>query len=209
MVGVSVWQSGAFADAARTDVGELVDDSVARVTDGVYDVVSTQGESTAAAVATDMDVAQYVVQESGGLTVAPTSRGTVAWDAKNQVSGEVTPVAFPRVMVGGRWLEQNADPDVASPVVDRVRSLVGATATVFQRIPGTGNMLRVATNVISASGTRAIGTYIPEQGAAGTPNPVVAAVLAGTTDNGTALVVDSWYVTSYAPLFDGTGAWSG
>lgn len=100
MVGVSVWQSGEFADAARSDVDELVGDSVARITDGVYDVVSTQGDSTAAAVATDMDVAQYVAQQSGGLTVAPPARGTVTWDAKNQLSGEATPVALPRVMAG-------------------------------------------------------------------------------------------------------------
>jgi methyl-accepting chemotaxis protein len=205
LVGVSAWQSGAFADAAQTDVDQLVDDSLARVADGVYDVVSTQGDSTAAALATDMNVAQYVAQESGGLTVASASRGTVAWDAKNQVSGEVTPVALPRLMAGGTWLGKNADPNVASPVVDQVRSLVGATATVFQRIPGSGNMLRVATNVIGASGSRAIGTYIPEKGADGTPNAVVAAVLAGKAYNGTALVVDSWYVTSYAPLFDSTG----
>jgi methyl-accepting chemotaxis protein len=205
LVGVSAWQSGRFAADAQADVGELVDDSIARITDGVYDVVSTQGDSTAAAVATGLSVAQYVAQESGGLTVAPATRGTVAWDATNQVSGEVTPVALPRVLVGGTWLGQNADPKVATPVVDQVQTLVGATATVFQRIPGSGNMLRVATNVVGATGSRAIGTYIPEKGADGTPNAVVAAVLAGKTYSGTALVVDSWYVTSYAPLFGSDG----
>ncbi|MCW2535653.1 MAG: Methyl-accepting chemotaxis sensory transducer [Modestobacter sp.] len=205
LVGVSAWQSGRFAADAQADVGELVDDSIARITDGVYDVVSTQGDSTAAAVATGLNVAQYVAQESGGLTVAPATRGTVAWDARNQVSGEVTPVALPRVLVGGTWLGQNADPKVATPVVDQVQTLVGATATVFQRIPGSGNMLRVATNVVGATGSRAIGTYIPEKGADGTPNAVVAAVLAGKTYSGTALVVDSWYVTSYAPLFGSDG----
>jgi methyl-accepting chemotaxis protein len=133
------------------------------------------------------------------------ARGTVAWDAKNQVTGEVIPLTLPRVVAGDTWLGQNADPAVPTPVVDQVQSLVGGTATVFQRVPGTGNMLRVATNVIGATGSRAIGTYIPEIGADGKPNAVVAAVLAGQTYRGTAMVVDSWYVTSYAPVFDDGG----
>lgn len=70
-------------------------------------------------------------------------------------------------------------------------------------------MLRVATNVVGATGSRAIGTYLPEKAADGTPNAVVAAVLAGKTYTGTALVVDSWYVTSYAPLSTAAAAWSG
>jgi methyl-accepting chemotaxis protein len=66
-------------------------------------------------------------------------------------------------------------------------------------------MLRVATNVVSATGSRAIGTYIPAVGANGTPSPVIAAVLAGETYRGTAFVVDSWYATAYQPLLDGAG----
>ena len=205
MVGISVWQSGAFAGEARADVALMVDDSVARITNGVYDMVATQGDSTAAAVDKDMQVAQYVAAQAGGLTVAPPVRGTVAWEAKNQVTGDITPVELPRVMAGETWLGQNADPAVPTPVVDQTEDLVGGTATVFQRIPGTGDMLRVATNVVAATGKRAIGTYIPQFGPDGAPSKVVEAVLAGQTYRGTAFVVDSWYVTSYAPLFDGGG----
>ena len=205
MVGLSVWQSGAIAEEARTDVALMVDDSVARITNGVYDMVATQGDSTAAAVDKDMQVAQYVAAQAGGLTVAPPVRGTVAWEAKNQVTGDITPVELPRVMAGETWLGQNADPAVPTPVVDQTEDLVGGTATVFQRIPGTGDMLRVATNVVAATGKRAIGTYIPQFGPDGAPSKVVEAVLAGQTYRGTAFVVDSWYVTSYAPLFDGGG----
>jgi methyl-accepting chemotaxis protein len=92
-----------------------------------------------------------------------------------------------------------------TPVVDQVQGLVGGTATIFQRMNGPGDMLRVGTNVVSATGSRAIGTYIPAVGADSTSNPVIAAVLAGQTYRGTAFVVDSWYVTAYEPLFDATG----
>jgi methyl-accepting chemotaxis protein len=202
MVGVSAWQSGEFADDARADVQDLVDHSIEQTADGVYDVVATQGESTAATVDSDLQVADYVLQQSGGISLGSSTRNTVPWDAKNQVTNEVTPVALPRVQVGRDWLGQNADVATPTPVVDQVQSLVGGTATIFQRMNDAGDMLRVGTNVVSATGSRAIGTYIPAVGANSAPNAVVAAVLAGETYRGTAFVVDSWYVTAYQPLFD-------
>ncbi|NEK94043.1 methyl-accepting chemotaxis protein [Modestobacter muralis] len=203
MVGVSAWQSGRFADDARADVETLVAHSIEQTADGVYDVVATQGESTAATVDADLQVADYVLQQSGGLSLGSATRNTVQWDAKNQVTSEVTPVALPRVLVGEDWLGQNADVAQPTPVVDQVQSLVGGTATIFQRMNDAGDMLRVGTNVVSATGSRAIGTYIPAVGADNAPNAVVSAVLAGETYRGTAFVVDSWYVTAYQPLFEG------
>jgi methyl-accepting chemotaxis protein len=205
MVGVSAWQSGRFADDARTSVEDMVDGSIQQTADGVYDVVSTQGDSTAALVDSDLQVAGYVLEQSGGLSLGPATRDTVTWDAKNQVTGEVTTVALPRVQIGDEWLGKNADVATPTPVVDQVQSLVGGTATVFQRMDDAGDMLRVGTNVVSATGSRAIGTYIPAVAADGTPNAVLAAVLAGQTYRGTAFVVDSWYVTAYQPLFDAGG----
>jgi methyl-accepting chemotaxis protein len=127
MVGVSAWQSGQFADAARTDVEDLVGHSIEQTTDGVYDVVSTQGASTAAKVDSDLQVANYVLQQSGGISLGPANRDTVPWEAKNQVTSEVTPVALPRVMVGRDWLGKNADVAQPTPFVDQVQALVGGT----------------------------------------------------------------------------------
>src|SRR3954447_1039472 len=205
MVGVSAWQSGRFADDARGDVQDMVDHSIEQTADGVYDVVSTQGDSTSAVVDSDLQVADYVLAQSGGISLGSATRNTVSWDAKDQVTGQVTTVALPRVQVGAQWLGQNADVATPTPVVDQVQSLVGGTATIFQRMDDAGDMLRVGTNVVSAAGSRAIGTYIPAVGADGTPNAVVSAVLAGQTYRGTAFVVDSWYATAYAPLFDAAG----
>ena len=205
-VGVSAWQSGRFADDAKGDVQELVDHSIEQTAGGLYDVVSTQGDSVAAVVDSDLQVANYVLAQSGGLGFGSASRNTVTWDAKNQVSGEVTSVTLPRALAGDEWLGQNPDVGTPTPVVDQVQSLVGGTVTLFQRMNDTGDMLRVATNVVGANGARAIGTYIPTTGPDGTPSPVIASVLAGQTYRGNAFVVDSWYVSAYEPLFDADGA---
>jgi DNA-binding ferritin-like protein len=177
--GVSAWQSSAFADEARADVERLVADDLTQTAGGVYDVVATQGASTAAKVDSDLAVAQHVLAQAGGFRL---DRGTVTWEAKNQYSGEVTPVVLPRASVGSTWLGQNTDPGVPTPVVDQVQALVGGTATLFQRTGPAGDMLRVATNVVGTTGTRAIGTYIPATNPDGAPNPVLAAVLAGQTE---------------------------
>jgi methyl-accepting chemotaxis protein len=198
MGGVSAWQSSGFADAAETDVAGLVEEDISRTAAGVYDVVATQGASTAAKVDSDLAVAQYVLAQAGGLVIDSEAEA-VGWDAKNQLTSAVTPVALPRVLVGSQWLGKNSDVAVPTPVVDTIKAMVGGTATIFQKMP-TGDFLRVATNVQAASGSRAIGTFIPATNPDGKPNPVVAAVSSGKTYRGNAFVVDSWYVSAYAPL---------
>ncbi|NYG53983.1 methyl-accepting chemotaxis protein [Nocardioides perillae] len=107
--------------------------------------------------------------------------------------------------VGGTWLGQVVDPEQTTPLVDELKELTGATVTVFQRMNARGDMLRVGTNVITADGVRALGTYIPTVGAEGVPSPVLASVLEGETFRGNAFVVDSWYVSAYQPVEDAAG----
>jgi methyl-accepting chemotaxis protein WspA len=90
-------------------------------------------------------------------------------------------------------------------VVDEIANLTGGVVSIFQRMNAQGEMLRVATNVASSDGSRAIGTYIPALGPDGTPTAVIASVLRGEVYRGTALAVNDWYVTAYEPLRDGAG----
>ena len=66
-------------------------------------------------------------------------------------------------------------------------------------------MLRVATTVRDAENRRATGTYIPAIQPDGTANPVIAAILGGTTYHGRAYVVNDWYLTAYEPMRDAAG----
>lgn len=77
MGGVSAWQSSRFADAAENHVVDLVDGTVSRTAAGVYDVVATQGDSTAAKVDSDLAVAEYVLAQAGGLSIADPDEGLV------------------------------------------------------------------------------------------------------------------------------------
>ncbi len=95
----------------------------------------------------------------------------------NQLTQKSQAIELPKMMLGTQWLGQNRDPKVPSPVVDKVKQLVGSTCTIFQRMNDAGDMLRVCTNVQGKDGQRAIGTYIPAVTVDGKPNPVNAALL--------------------------------
>ena len=77
--------------------------------------------------------------------------------------------------------------------VDRAKSLVGGTITVFQKIDS--GYVRISTNVMDDEGHRAVGTFIPDS------SPVIETIESGKTYYGRAYVVNDWYITAYEPVF--------
>lgn len=142
-------------------------------------------------------VARDVVLRHGGVTFDGPS---LRWTAIDQVTRAPSTVTLPGMRIGGRATGQVSSPALPAPLVDEVERVVGSRCTLFQRMNADGDMLRVATNVIGKDGSRAIGTYIPARNADGTASPVIAAVLAGRTFVGRALVVDGYFVTAYEPI---------
>jgi len=167
-----------------------------------YALCKSQQESIEQTMKGNLNVARYFLKDKGGLRV---SSGTARWDAVNQVTKKSAPIDLPRLAVGGTELGQNFDAARYTPVIDDAVSLVGGTCTIFQKMNAAGDMIRVATNVQTKDGRRAIGTFIPAVGADGKPNAVVSTVMGGKTYTGKAFVVDTWYITSYEPLTDAAG----
>ena len=166
----------------------------------VYDIADTQHELLVQTLESYLKVAQEVASNNGGIS---TGTRTVYWDTVNQYTKQITPVKLPALLNGDTWFGQTTRMDKNVPIVDKVQSLCnGITSTVFQRMNKSGDMLRVATNVVKKDGTRAIGTYIPQINPDGKPNPVIATVLAGKTYTGRAFVVNAWYITAYTPIYD-------
>ena len=97
------------------------------------------------------------------------------------------------VLYAALLLNNNAD------FVDRFKRLVFKDEKVNGKDAGTTTVflgdIRVATNVIDASGKRAIGTQVSEE--------VYRKVFEeGETWVGKAFVVDDWYISGYTPLYD-------
>ncbi|MCY3020893.1 MAG: Cache 3/Cache 2 fusion domain-containing protein, partial [Planctomycetota bacterium] len=137
--------------------------------------------------------------------VQVSSADKVSWEAKNQVTGAVSPVTLPKLMFGPLWLGQNSDPKTPTPVVDEMGRVAGTSVSVFQRMNEDGDMLRVATNVETAGRSRPLSTYLPARGADGSSNPILAKVLKGQPYCGLSVLNDTTYIAAYEPLNDERG----
>ncbi|WP_037456761.1 methyl-accepting chemotaxis protein [Skermanella stibiiresistens] len=110
----------------------------------------------------------------------------VAWDVLRQYGSEFQ-VKDDKLLAGDTALNGFFDP------VDRVKSLVGGTATIFL------GDTRVATNVQKSDGTRAVGTKLA-------PGPVHDAVLKrGVPFRGEADILGTAYFTAYDPIKNAKG----
>ncbi|WP_422057401.1 methyl-accepting chemotaxis protein [Sphingomonas sp.] len=110
----------------------------------------------------------------------------VARDVLSQYGAKFS-VEGDRLLLDGRALNGFNDP------VDRVKKLVGGTATIFL------GDTRIATNVIKEDGNRAVGTKLA-------PGPVFDAVLRdGKPYRGEAEILGKDYYTAYDPIRDASG----
>lgn len=107
-------------------------------------------------------------------------------DVENQKTGQKHKASI------RRWKHNNTDLYDNSFFVDKSFDLIGGTISVFQKIDS--GFVRVATNVRKADGSRAVGTYIPNN------SPVVESITKGKTYFGRAIVVNEWYTTAYEPI---------
>jgi methyl-accepting chemotaxis protein len=82
-------------------------------------------------------------------------------------------------------------------IVDRVKQLVGGTATLF--VKSGDDFVRESTNVQKPDGSRAVGTVLDPNGKA------IKAIRAGEAYYGVVYILDRPYVTGYEPLKDNQG----
>ena len=111
---------------------------------------------------------------------------TITIDVENQKTGEKHKASI------RKWKLNHLNLYANNQFVDKTQELIGGTITVFQKIDS--GFVRVATNVKKADGTRAIGTYIPNN------SPVVESIQNRQTYYGRAYVVNEWYTTAYEPI---------
>jgi signal transduction histidine kinase len=189
-------QMGAAAEEESTKMAYADLDHIAQM---IYNLLEAEQYSIQENINQSLHVAREIMNQAGSIQL---DEQTVSWQAVNQFTQNAQTVSLPKMMVGQTWLGQNTNRQTASPVVDKVKELMGVTSTIFQRMNEQGDMLRICTNVEKKDGTRAIGTFIPQTEPDGNPNPVVSAILKGQTYRGRAFVVDKWYITAYEPIFD-------
>ncbi|HZS44243.1 MAG TPA: Cache 3/Cache 2 fusion domain-containing protein [Blastocatellia bacterium] len=203
---LTIIQGRHLSSMAGEEIEGQVKPNLARQAKAMYLLCQTQHELLKHVVDTNLNIAHDIVTRRGGAALGGDS---VVWQATDQFTQQQVRVSLPRMSIGGTWLGQNTDPQTYTPIVDDVVKLSGGTVTIFQRMNDQGDMLRVATNVVTKEKKRAVGTYIPANNPDGKPNPVVSSVMSGKIYKGRAFVVDQWYITAYEPLKDSSGRLAG
>ncbi len=195
-------QRGTTEDQVIAEIDLLVRDNLIQTATDVSGITRVANDLVQLQVDGGLRVVQRLIADAGQVSFLDQE---VIWQATNQFTREQIEVALPGVAFGETVLPQVFDPAQFVPIVDEVQDMVGGTVTIFQRMNETGDMLRIATNVETLEGRRAVGTYIPAVNPDGTANTVVASVLRGTAFRGRAFVVNAWYRTRYEPIFDEGG----
>ncbi len=181
----------------------LKEQNIAQITKDVYNYCQTSHEIIKDQLNKNLNVAEFQLQSMGKLR--ENNNKTTSWNAINQYTRTSVQVELPQFEIGEKWLGKNYEMTTESPLVDKVKDLVGGTCTIFQRMNSKGDMLRICTNVEKKDGSRAIGTYIPAVNPDGAANPVVSTILRGETFHGRAFVVNDWYLTVYKPVKNSSG----
>jgi methyl-accepting chemotaxis protein len=200
IIGVSAFiQSKLTLDVSAEESIKLAYTDLDHIAEGVYRMAESQQEVLEKQMLHSLNVARDIVERQGGFSF---SDEKIAWTGVNQYTQNPVAVKLSKMLIGYTWLGQTKEAQKQVPVVDEVQRLTEVTCTIFQRMNPEGDMLRVATNVLKADGSRAIGTYIPAVNPDGSPNPVISSVMRGQTFNGRAYVVNKWYITAYEPIYD-------
>ncbi|MFO0945301.1 MAG: Cache 3/Cache 2 fusion domain-containing protein [Planctomycetota bacterium] len=116
-------------------------------------LVRSQGDFYNRRLSADFNVANNFLKRAGKVSLGSEK---VRWEAVNQDTNQSTEVELPQFLIDGKWIGQNRDAAISSPVVDDVRELVGGACTLFQRMNDAGDMIRVSTNVVVEGKGRAL-----------------------------------------------------
>ena len=186
--------------ALSAELGAFLKENSAQIAKDVYQMCHSANELVTHAVRNDLNVAGELLKQKGGMVLSGGAE-TVTWSATNQSTKAKTSVTLPQVTVAGLALTPALDNATSLPVIDETVKLVGGTCTIFQRMNEQGDMLRIATNIRSPSGRRAIGTYIPAIEPEGAKNAVIETVVKKRkVYNGPAYILDDLYITAYRPI---------
>ncbi len=202
-IGLTIGEGRATNTQAKAILDELngakLFDHVAAVMDSVETLHTTQVQHLAIAG----NVTGEFIAHAGGVVV---HSDTVSWQATNQETHVTKTVALPRWTLGGEGFAPGGTRSGREPLVDRVASATHAKCAVLQRMNDAGDMLRIATTLTNAEGRRATGTYIPAVGSDGTPNPVIAHLLAGESYTGRSSVRGERFESRFEPIRGADGA---
>lgn len=192
-------KSNQIKDNAKIEIENLVETQLDALSKSAYGLVHQLDVQIDQRLASNIENFKLLVKQQGGFSI----NGTIAnVNAVNQFTKAEKILSIPALSLGGKPIPLNKEKNVPSPLVDEISKKLKVAATIFVRMNEDGDMLRVATSILTKEGKRAVGTYLPKTMPDGNANKVVSTILKGQEYIGSAFVVDRWYQTIYSPIKD-------
>ena len=178
--------AGIAIKMSHDGLNQLGKTAIANTYQAVFDTITMYDKSVRWNLENDLRFFKKEIDTKGDVELNSTSMLKLAM--VSQLTQAATTQEIPRLVIGGTYLNGNND------FVDGIAAATGAAATIFQLVDD--KLLRISTTIKNSDGTPAVGTYISSD------SPVYKTIVEGKTFSGKAFVVDDWYLTAYAPLYD-------
>lgn len=175
--------NGFIQYVVNSNLKEVVYKNLKSQIETTWHILESSRSSAQKKVNSDLNVAHHMFYNAG---VLKETKKIVKMEAVNQITKEKSTVALNQWVFDEQQIQDNFE------FVDKLKSILGGTATIFQKIDK--GFLRISTNVLKTNGARAVGTYIPND------SPVIKTIMKGETFRGRAYVVNDWYLTAYEPI---------
>ena len=178
--------SGNAIRMANNGLNILGENAIRDIHQSVYNSLLMYDRSMRQKLDSDLLLLQKELQSKGAVFL---DEGNMQQETLvNQNTKESFSREIPRLQAGVSYINGYFD------IVDSIEAISGSSATIFQLVDD--KLLRISTTVKKLDGQRAVGTYIPPD------SPVYKTIMQGETFRGKAYVVNDWYLTAYAPLYD-------
>lgn len=195
-------KSEAIKKGAKAEIEKLIDSQLQAISSGAYNLAHLIDVQLDERLNSNIENFKQLVQRNGGFSVS----GSLAnIKVVNQFTKIESITTVPAIAVGGKQIPLIKDKSTSVILVDEISKKLKVAATIFVRMNENGDMLRIATSVLTTEGNRAVGTYIPRTMPDGNANKVISTILQSKDYIGSAYVVDKWYQTKYSPIKDATG----
>jgi methyl-accepting chemotaxis protein len=178
--------SGNAIRMANNGLNILGENAISDIHQSVYNSLLMYDKSMRQKLDSDLLLLQKELKSKGAVFL---DEGNMQQETLvNQNTKESFSREIPRLQAGVSYINGYFD------IVDSIEAISGSSATIFQLVDD--KLLRISTTVKKLDGQRAVGTYIPPD------SPVYKTIMQGETFRGKAYVVNDWYLTAYAPLYD-------
>lgn len=179
------------------DFKVLVDKDITDNLTNIWNMCHVVNEIIQQKVYANTKVAQHLIQDWGPVCLADEK---IAWRAENQNTKEFYFYELPKLTVGQYVIEQNFNESVPTAIVDDIHFLTRETVSIFQRVNEEGDMIRTATTLLKADGSRDIAQFLEANNKEMDPDLSIHKVLQGEIALSSVNVLDQWYIVGSAPI---------